>query len=108
ARRIKERPVGIELAILNNERNLVRSAGDADRVGLSAGVELVAQNVSGGETGKHIQASRAQGVVVKPEQRGWILWQLVGVMDGLCFSRAEPIRGDRRVAVAISRHKGTV
>src|SRR6185369_6885595 len=42
ARRVEERPIRVELAILDNEWNLVRSARDADWIWLQAGVKLVA------------------------------------------------------------------
>src|SRR4029453_9476488 len=108
ARWVKESAVRIELAILDNQRNLVRSARNADRVGLSAGVELVAEDVASSESSKHVEPSGSETVIVEPESRSRILWQLVGVMDSLCIARAEPVRGNCRVAAAISRDKSTV
>ena len=61
-------PSAIELAVLDDERDLVRTAGDTDRVRLGTGVELVAEDVGRGETGEHVQARRAESVVVEPEQ----------------------------------------
>jgi hypothetical protein len=45
---IATRPIQIELAILDNERNLVRSAGNADRIRLRTRIELVAEDVGCG------------------------------------------------------------
>ena len=82
-RRIQERSVRIELAILDNQRNLVCSARDADRVGFQAGVIRVAKNIGGGEASEDIQTRRSQAVVMEREQRGRHFGQLVGVVDGL-------------------------
>ena len=37
----RKRAVRVELAVLDDQRDLVRAAGDPDRVGLGAGVVLV-------------------------------------------------------------------
>ena len=54
ARRVEKRPVEIELAILDNERNLVRSAGNADRIRLRTRIKFIPENVSCGEPGKNV------------------------------------------------------
>ena len=81
AGRVEERPVGVELPVLDDQRDLVGPAGDPDRVGLCAGVELVAEDVGGGEPGEDIQARRPEAVVVEPQQRGRHLRRLVRVED---------------------------
>ena len=61
AGRVAERSVRVELPVLDHQRDLVRAAGDPDGVGLAAGVELVAQDVGGGEAGEDVQSRRSQG-----------------------------------------------
>jgi hypothetical protein len=100
ARRIQEGPVWIELAVLDDKRDLVGAAGDADRVWLCAGVVLVADDVGGSEPREHVQPGGPESVVVEPEQRGWHLRQLVRVVNALRLAGAEAVRGHRRVAVA--------
>ena len=52
----------------------------------------------GSNAGRH----RAQGVIVKPEERGRHLRRLVRVQHALRFAESEPVRRDSRVAVAVA------
>jgi hypothetical protein len=108
ARRVEERSVSVEAAVLNHQRDLVRAAGNPDRIRLGAGVVLVTEDVRSGEPREHVQPRGAEPVVVKPEQRGGHLRQLVRVEDGLGLAGAEPVRCDRRVAVAVGSDEAAV
>src|SRR6266540_5055524 len=67
ARWVQECPVRVELTILDNERNLVCTAGDANWVGFPTRIELVADNVGPGEAREDIESRRAERVIVKPQ-----------------------------------------
>ena len=108
ARWVKELSVSAELAILDHERNFVRSARNADRVGFYPGVVLVAKNVGSGQSCKDVEARRAQTVIVEPEKRRRHLRQLIAVVDHLRVARAEPVWRNCGVTVAVSINEAAV
>ena len=77
-------------------------------MGFGAGIELVAKDVGGGESGEHVQPRGAKTVVVKPQERRGHLRQLVRVVNRLRLAEAEPIWRHRRVAVTVSRDKAAM
>jgi hypothetical protein len=105
AHRIVEGAVVIELAVLDHERDLVRPAWEAVCIVGPTGVELVAQEVSGGEAGKDIQACGAHRMVVEPEECRRLL---VGIVDGLRLARPESVRSDCRTAVTRCRDEAAM
>jgi len=74
------------------QRDLVRRAGDADRIRLGACVERVAHDVRGGEAREHVEARRAQAMIVEPQHRGRHLRRLVRVQHGLRLAEPEAQR----------------
>ena len=108
AGRVKERPVRVELPVLDDQRDLVGSTRNPDRVRLPASVELVAEDVGGGEPGEHVQPRRAQTMVVEPQERRRHLRQLVRVEDGLRLPGTKSVWRDRGVTVAVGGNKPTV
>ena len=108
AGRVKERPVRVELPVLDDQRDLVGPTRNPDRVRLPASVELVAEDVGGGEPGEHVQPRRAQTMVVEPQERRRHLRQLVRVEDGLRLPETKSVWRDRGVAVAVGGNKPTV
>src|SRR6266496_5809306 len=105
ARRVKELSVSAELAVLDHERNFVRSAGDADRVGFHSRVKSVTEEIGRGETAEDVEARRAQTMIVEPQKRCWLF---VWILDALWVAASEPIGRDRGVAVAIACDKSAV
>jgi hypothetical protein len=95
---MEERAVRVEQPILDDERDLVGARGDADRIGLSARVEFVPENVCGRETGEGVQTGGPEAVVVEPQERGRHLRLLIGVEDS-AESGSAPVgsRGRRTV-----------
>ena len=69
AARVAKRAVRVELPVLDDERNLVGSAGNADRIGFRASVELIAHDIRRSESSENVESCRAQAVIVEPEER---------------------------------------
>jgi hypothetical protein len=67
-RRILERPVGVELAVLKHERHLELARREVDRV-----LDRVAQEVQPREPHLDVQARHAHRVVVVPEETGLLV-----------------------------------
>ncbi len=90
-----QRTVGVEGAILHDDRDLELPGGQPERIVGEAGVELVAQQIEPGEPGLHLQAGVRHRVVVVPESRG-----LLVVAVAVVLHAAAPPR-DQRVPVRV-------
>ena len=58
--------VGVELAVLEDQLDLLITARQAEWIPDQTRVVLVAQKVHAGQPGQHADAGHAQGVVVEP------------------------------------------
>jgi len=108
AARIKKGAVGVELPVLDDQWDLVRSARNADGIRLGAGVELIADDVGRGEAGEDVEARRAEGVIVEPEQRGRHLRRLVGIQHGLRLADSEAKRRRCGAAIAVGGNEAAM
>src|SRR5262245_9245289 len=64
---VKERPVGVDLPVLDDQRDLITATWNPDWVRLLASVVPVAEDVGSGEPGKYVQPRRAQSMIVEPQ-----------------------------------------
>src|SRR5205807_2640605 len=69
--------VGVELAVLDHQLDLLRAGREPQRVVRSPGVVLVADEIEGGQPREHVDACDPKRVVVEP-QRGGLL--VVGIL----------------------------
>jgi hypothetical protein len=107
--RIGQGAVGVERAVLDHRRNLVRIFGQVVQV-LELALETVAQNIKTGEPGVNVQARDPQGVIVIPQRGAFlIVWIVIDfAAPARAFAREAGREPGFRRTVAVIGHMAAV